>query len=160
MNRHPDSIEIVDRRMSSVDHLGSAGNTYIVRSSAAIVCAVSLVLGLLLAPFTHVHVVAPEADHPGHGSALVHSHFSGRASRHSENASVSANNDNASGPTQLDVFNFATPAPITIPDIPTTGFQLPEVRDAFGRVMAPTVRVHGPPFEVRPASEHLPPSSV
>ena len=46
MNRHPDSIEIVDRRMSSVDHLGSAGNTYIVRSSAAIVCAVSLVLGL------------------------------------------------------------------------------------------------------------------
>ena len=150
MNRHPDSIEIVDRRMSSVDHLGSAGNTYMVRPTAVIVCAVSLVLGLLLAPFTHVHAAAPEDDHPGHGSVLVHSHFSAHASRHSENASFSADDDDASGPTHLDIFTFATPSPISIPDIPTTGFRLPEVREAVGRVTVPTVRAHGPPVRSSP----------
>ena len=155
MNRRPDSIEIVDRRMSPVDDLRGAGNTYIVRSSAAIVCAVSLVLGLLLAPFTHVHAATPEADHPGHGSVLVHSHFSGHASRHSGNASVSADDDDSSGPTQLNIFNFTTSAPISIPDIPTAEFRIPEIREAFPRSVH-MVRL----FEVRPASEHLPPSSA
>jgi len=121
-----------------------------VRSSAAIVSALSLVLAFLLAPFTHVHAAAHEADHQGHGSVLVHSHFSAHASRHSENASVSADDNDASGPTQLDIFNFSTPAPISIPEIPTTGFRLPEIREAFGRVTVPTVRAHGPPLRSSP----------
>src|SRR6266478_2155577 len=103
MNHRPDSIEIVDRRMPPVDHLGGAGNTYIVRSSAAIVCASSLVLASLLAPVTHVHPAEHEAGNPGHVSAVVHSHFSAHKSRHSENTSVSADDDDASVSTQLDI---------------------------------------------------------
>jgi len=146
-------------REDRVDDLGGAGNTYIVRPSAAIVFAFSLVLASLLAPVTHVHAAEHEADKAGHGSAVVHSHFSAHASRHSENASVSADDDDASGSTQLDIFNFSTPVPISIPDIPTIGFRPPEIREAFGRITVPTVRAHGPPLRSSPGLRAPPASS-
>src|SRR5882724_10480102 len=155
----PEGLPVSREPRDAVDDLGGAGNTYIVRPSAAIVFAFSLVLASLLAPVTHVHAAEHEADKAGHGSAVVHSPLSAHASRHSANASVSADDDDASGSTQLDIFNFSTPVPISIPDIPTIGFRLPEIREAFGRITVPTVRAHGPPLRSSPGLRAPPASS-
>ncbi len=67
-----------------------------------------------------------------------------------QTGTTSADDDDASVSTQLDIFNFSTPPAISIADVPTIGFGLPEIREAFGRVTVPTVPAHGPPLRSSP----------
>jgi hypothetical protein len=128
-----------------IDDSSGSSNTYNMRRFVAPVASLALVLGLFLAPFTHVHM----GGGPDHHSTLVHSHFSSDALTHSEHVSIDDNDDHHAA-AQLDLFKFPPHTPFPAIDLPESGFVSFVVQVAPNRCAVPTACSHDPPIERYP----------